>query len=251
MSTVKTVKYQVGTDGTASNNFTIYQPDTPDGTLRIGNGNAGSATDVAKVDSNGFKFTSSIQIGTDATSSNNFTIYQPSTPDGTLRIGVGNADSPTEVGRFTSAGYKPATAPAFSAYANSNLAITGGVFTKIFIDFEYFFKDFDTNSNFDSTTNYRFTPTVSGYYQVNGAIAGNNSGAGYFFACIYKNGSRFKDGANFPISATYGPTSICTALIYLNGSTDYIELYGIAQNNNSIGGVSVATFFQAFLAQQA
>ena len=38
-----------------------------------------------------------LQVGTDATSSNNFTIYQPATPDGTLRIGVGNADSPTEV----------------------------------------------------------------------------------------------------------------------------------------------------------
>ena len=39
-----------------------------------------------------------LQVGTDATATNNFTIYQPSTPDGTLRIGVGNADSPTEVG---------------------------------------------------------------------------------------------------------------------------------------------------------
>ena len=45
-----------------------------------------------------------LQVGTDATASNNFTIYQPSTPDGTLRIGVGNADSPTEVAQFNSTG---------------------------------------------------------------------------------------------------------------------------------------------------
>jgi len=45
-----------------------------------------------------------LQVGTDATATNNFTIYQPATPDGTLRIGVGNADSPTEVAQFTSAG---------------------------------------------------------------------------------------------------------------------------------------------------
>ena len=45
-----------------------------------------------------------LQVGTDATSSNNFTIYQPATPDGTLRIGVGNADSPTEVAQFNSTG---------------------------------------------------------------------------------------------------------------------------------------------------
>ena len=43
-----------------------------------------------------------LQVGTDARATNNFTIYQPASPDGTLRIGVGNADSPTEVGRFDS-----------------------------------------------------------------------------------------------------------------------------------------------------
>jgi len=45
-----------------------------------------------------------LQVGTDATSTNNFTIYQPASPDGTLRIGVGNADSPTEVAQFNSTG---------------------------------------------------------------------------------------------------------------------------------------------------
>ena len=45
-----------------------------------------------------------VQIGYDSTSTNNFTLYQPATPDGTLRIGVGNADSPTEVARFDSTG---------------------------------------------------------------------------------------------------------------------------------------------------
>jgi len=53
MSTIKSKKLQVGTDATASNNFTIYQPSTPDGTLRIGVGNADSPTEVARFDSNG------------------------------------------------------------------------------------------------------------------------------------------------------------------------------------------------------
>jgi hypothetical protein len=59
-----------------------------------------------------------LQVGTDATSSNNFTIYQPATPDGTLRIGVGNADSPTEVARFDSI-------PSYSARAWVNFNGTG------------------------------------------------------------------------------------------------------------------------------
>ena len=45
-----------------------------------------------------------IQLGTDARATNNFTIYQPATPDGTLRVGQGNADNPTEVAKITSAG---------------------------------------------------------------------------------------------------------------------------------------------------
>ena len=45
MSTIVSKNVQIGADGTASNNFTAYQPATPDGTLRIGNGNSGSVTD--------------------------------------------------------------------------------------------------------------------------------------------------------------------------------------------------------------
>ena len=53
MSTVKSKNLQIGTDGTASNNFTIYTPGTPDGTLRVGNGNAGAATDKVTITSAG------------------------------------------------------------------------------------------------------------------------------------------------------------------------------------------------------
>jgi hypothetical protein len=44
MSTLVAKNIQVGADGTASNNFTIYQPAAPDGTLRIGNGNTGTTS---------------------------------------------------------------------------------------------------------------------------------------------------------------------------------------------------------------
>ena len=53
MSTVKSKKLQVGTDASASNNFTIYQPATPDRTLRIGVGNADSPTEIMKLDGDG------------------------------------------------------------------------------------------------------------------------------------------------------------------------------------------------------
>lgn len=46
MSTLKVNNLQVGQDGTAANNYTLYQPIVPDGTVRLGYGVAGSVTDI-------------------------------------------------------------------------------------------------------------------------------------------------------------------------------------------------------------
>lgn len=59
MSTVKTNNVQIGQSATATNNFTWYQPASPDGTVRLGNGNAGAVTDRVTVTSAG-----SVGIGT-------------------------------------------------------------------------------------------------------------------------------------------------------------------------------------------
>jgi len=44
MSTVIAKNIQIGTSGTAAQNFTWYQPATPDGTVRLGVGNSGATT---------------------------------------------------------------------------------------------------------------------------------------------------------------------------------------------------------------
>ena len=73
-----------------------------------------------------------LQVGTDATSSNNFTIYQPSTPDGTLKIGVCNADSPTEVAQFTSSGMTMASGTTISGITTGKvLQVVQTTFTGI------------------------------------------------------------------------------------------------------------------------
>jgi hypothetical protein len=140
------------------------------------------------------------------------------------------------------------TGPAFSAYAGSTQSFSNTVTTKIAANTELF----DTNSNFDKDTNYRFTPTVAGYYQINGAVLISVGVAGIVSASVYKNGSLanlgcsgMTDGGN-----AYGTVSV---LIYLNGSTDYVELYGTQNSGtskNSVAG-SQYTYFQASLARAA
>ena len=116
-------------------------------------------------------------------------------------------------------------APAFSAYiASSNQNVTAGVWTKAQLNTE----DFDTASCFDSTTNYRFTPTVAGYYQINGSIAPDSTSAfgNGLLVAIYKNGSLYRIGSSYNTASLLVSTPTVAAVIYLNGSTDYIELYG-------------------------
>ena len=135
-------------------------------------------------------------------------------------------------------------APAFSAYQSSSQSVSSNTWTKI----QFQTKEYDTNSNFDNATNYRFTPTVAGYYQVNGNVLGNNNVVWY--TSIYKNGSAFKTNQ---IAA--GATALGGAvnyIVYFNGSTDYIELYiystGSAQ---TINANLFTTFFGAAMIRSA
>jgi hypothetical protein len=122
----------------------------------------------------------------------------------------------------TTSGTVMVNGPAFSAYSNASLSISSATFTKVRSNVE----EFDTNSNYDNATNYRFTPTVAGYYQINGQVSYEGSGTiTRYLICIYKNGTEFKRGVD---STSNGFAATISSLIYFNGSTDYVELYGYA-----------------------
>ena len=138
--------------------------------------------------------------------------------------------------------------PAFSAGPNATQSISAGTWTKM----QYNTEEFDTNNNYDASTNYRFTPTVAGYYQVNGcAESSANSASGYFLVAVYKNGTAFKYGQNYKSDTSSGPSASVATLIYLNGSTDYVELYAIGQNAWTRGNNLLASYFQASLVRSA
>ena len=141
--------------------------------------------------------------------------------------------------------------PAFSAYCNAVQSISNNSQTKL----QFNVKQFDTNSNYD-TTNYRFTPTVAGYYQVSGGFNWQNVINGYGTLSLYKNGSNYVTlnfgAANGATNQYLGHYGGC--LVYLNGSTDYIELYGYqvtggSQNTN--GTTAVGSYFTASMVRSA
>lgn len=189
-----------------------------------------------------------LQVGTDASASNNFTIYQPATPDGTLRIGVGNADSPTEVGQFNANGYKPQQPVIFRANRSAAQTISTATYTKV----QFNNVDFDTNSNYDNTTNYRFTPTVAGYYLINSLVS-INSATYMVFTNIYKNGSGYQLSNRQQLGTISGDRAVSNnAMVYMNGSTDYLELYvyqDSGSNKDTIGSSQQCNFTGMLIAQ--
>ena len=110
--------------------------------------------------------------------------------------------------------------PAFSAYqSSSQTGVSSSVWTKVTLTTE----NFDTNSNFASS---RFTPTVAGYYQINGVVTMQSTTTTHFVACaIYKNGAIYSQSGATSGLSTFYPASTIANIVYLNGSTDYVELY--------------------------
>ena len=138
--------------------------------------------------------------------------------------------------------------PAFSAYANGGQSISNNTATKI----QFNIKNFDTASAYDNSTNYRFTPLVAGYYQVTLNVALNTM-TGNAQPSINKSGSVYQYG-NFPNTCTAQPYwASMTALIYMNGSTDYIEGYITQFTSGSINlqTSSFANTFSAALVRSA
>ena len=125
--------------------------------------------------------------------------------------------------------------PAFSAYNTGSQAISTATATKVTLQNE----DFDTANCFDSTTNYRFTPNVAGYYQINGTIYISSTITTHTcLALLYKNGSVYQSGAFQSTStASTNAASQVSSVVYFNGTTDYIELWAYA----SIGGTGSLT----------
>lgn len=129
------------------------------------------------------------------------------------------------------------------AFRNTtNQTLGSGAWTKVQLNAE----TFDTNNFFDSTTNYRFTPTIAGYYIVtwNVTFTRQNATANVVFqSALYKNGSEYANDYELSESTAAGNPSVDRGLsdiVYLNGTTDYIELYAY-QNETAATPVAFGT----------
>ena len=107
--------------------------------------------------------------------------------------------------------------PAFASYAPGTQSVSLNTYTTLILNNEYF----DTANAF-STSNYRFSPQVAGYYSFQFACNSTQT-TGILFTDLRKNGSRV--GISSLTTGTgYEAATAGASLVYMNGSTDYVEL---------------------------
>ncbi len=116
--------------------------------------------------------------------------------------------------------------PAFEAYVSTTTTISDNTFTKIQFNTEVY----DTDSCYDNSTNYRFTPTVAGKYFVHSSLIVESDTARrieYVNYTIYKNGSEVHRAT--PVysadNISWQSTGVIGKVIEMNGTTDYLEMY--------------------------
>ena len=114
-------------------------------------------------------------------------------------------------------------APCLIAQLTSSVSISNNTYTVIPFDSVVI----DTTNDYDNTTNYRYTPSVAGYYQVNVACEISGTSISRFLFEVAKNGTSVLRG--FYGDAAYNGSNAsgnCSGLIYCNGTTDYITGIG-------------------------
>lgn len=130
--------------------------------------------------------------------------------------------------------------PTFSANKTSSQTLSGFVNTKVTYTGT---PKWDTDSCFD-TTNSRFRPNKAGYYLISGTlyVAGSP-----IYLQITKNGNFADDFGVGSSAGTYPPA--IASIWYLNGTTDYVEMYCYPNNASSQTalGYPNARFEGAFL----
>jgi len=133
------------------------------------------------------------------------------------------ADNFAFTGTVTGAG--GANTPAFEAYLSANQTITNETDTKVQNNTEVY----DTDNAYDNSTNFRFLPTVAGKYFVYGRTLADSAAGNCreVKAMIFKNGSVIaRSVVNFHGNDGEGASPMVTAIVDMNGSSDYVELFG-------------------------
>ena len=145
--------------------------------------------------------------------------------------------------------------PAFYAYNSAGQSVSPSTNTKAQLNTKSSTNNataFDTHGYFDNVTNYRYTPLIAGYYLFAAGIFGTATSAVNVQTFIYKNGSQIAYGLS-GVQANVNANPNCSAVVYMNGTTDYVELWGQVGggSSNSFNGGVAGTYLSGAMIRAA
>tara|TARA_R100001510_G_C7514662_1_gene112793 strand:+ start:18 stop:581 length:564 start_codon:yes stop_codon:yes gene_type:complete len=129
--------------------------------------------------------------------------------------------------------------PSFHAYRSDAWnSVPNNAWAKIPINVE----EWDTDSAYDHSTNYRFTPQVAGKYYIY-VSCNNGTSLTSQYCAIYKNGG---ESALAQADASAGSIIHVARIVELNGSSDYVEPYVYMQGTAAADMHQFRTFFGGY-----
>jgi len=215
-------------EGTATN---IVADDITDNTI--------TAAKIQSVSGAAFTLLGSIPSGAGVIPAANLTLtsvaQKGANSDITSLTGLTTPLSTSQGGTGTSSTFSH-----IGAYASNNQSITEATWTKINFNTE----EFDTNSEFDNATNYRFTATKVGKYLVIVNISARGSQDRFVVVAVYKNGTLFKKAQYVNSRAAPNTDNVIggiSAVLSLSVN-DYIEGYIYSETTCTLNGGQDTTF---------
>ena len=123
------------------------------------------------------------------------------------------------------------TGAVFKAYTSANQSIPHNTLTKVLCGVTLY-----NEGNFWDTATSKFTPNTSGYYQINASGRLSSNTNQYLQIFVRKNGNPLLSQMLVIVGNGSGEiqVSICD-VVYLNGTTDYLELYAYQYDYTSTG----------------
>lgn len=111
---------------------------------------------------------------------------------------------------------------------------------------------FDTNNNFDSSTNYRYTTPVNGFYQFDATVLANSGTNNNNNIFLYKNGTQLYQGSTQTVPS--GDCGLTISVLIQLAATDYIEIYWQTNFGSGMtlgyGSTPYKTYFSGYLVSQ-
>ena len=140
--------------------------------------------------------------------------------------------------------FRTHNSPYFHGHVSQNTNVTSAstyAYTSSAINFS---EEYDSDNYYDLSTGH-FTPQVAGYYFITASLHGDCGGANFQYSnlWIYKNTNIIHVTEQHEMSANANEhSSTATAIVQLNGSTDYLRVIGQISDSSGnpllYGGVS-------------